>query len=561
MTKLLSFLLRYSRGIVLCAILAGIIAGASSMGLLAVISARLNNQAPNASLLWAFIALCLLYPVSRAASELMLAFLSQKAIYDLRVQLSRQILAASLRHLEGVGAPRLLAALTEDVITITSAVVALPNVFINIVIVLGCIIYFGYLSLWVMLAVIVVFALGIISYQLPMKLGNGYLRRARQQSDVLFGHFRALTQGTKELKLHGPRRTDFFAQQLEPTAATLRRENLLAQSIFTAAGTWGQMLFYIMLGILLFAMPAMRTTERAALTSYALTILFMMTPLTNSVTVMPFLNRARISLKKLEELGLTLAKQVTEEATLGATPRQATWQSLELVDVTHIYHREKENSTFTLGPINLSFQPGELVFLVGGNGSGKTTLAKLLTGLYVPESGYIRFNGEPVTDKNRDQYRQLFSVVFYDFYLFENLLGLKGAELDSQARAYIEQLQLNHKVEVKDGKFSTLDLSQGQRKRLALLTAYLEDRPFYVFDEWAADQDPFFKDIFYLQILPELKARGKTTLVISHDDRYYHLGDHIIKLDDGQLEFDRHASEATPIPEGPPVSTLKIASV
>jgi len=215
---------------------------------------------------------------------------------------------------------------------------------------------------------------------------------------------------------------------------------------------------------------------------------------------------------------------------------EITFENLELVNVMHSYHRETEDSHFELGPINLRFRPGELVFLVGGNGSGKSTLAKIITGLYVPESGEIRIDGKPVTDANRDDYRQLFSAVFVDFYLFENLLGIHSRNVDEQAKTYLDQLHLSHKVKVKDGVLSTTAVSQGQRKRLALLTAYLEDRAFYLFDEWAADQDPLFKDVFYTQLLPELKARGKTVLVISHDDKYFDVADRIIKLDYGKLD-------------------------
>jgi putative ATP-binding cassette transporter len=155
-------------------------------------------------------------------------------------------------------------------------------------------------------------------------------------------------------------------------------------------------------------------------------------------------------------------------------------------------------------------------------------------GLYPLSDGELRLDGELITDQNREWYRQHFSVVFSDFYLFESLLGLVSPGLDAQAKDYLVQLQLDHKVEVHDGVLSTTALSQGQRKRLALLTAYLEDRPIYVFDEWAADQDPQFKELFYTQLLPELKARGKAVLVISHDDRYFHLADWALKLEYGQ---------------------------
>jgi putative ATP-binding cassette transporter len=217
---------------------------------------------------------------------------------------------------------------------------------------------------------------------------------------------------------------------------------------------------------------------------------------------------------------------------------------IDLIGITHSYRHEKDDSHFVLGPINLRLHRGELVFLVGGNGSGKSTLAKIITGLYVPEGGEVRLDGELVTDANRDDYRQIFSAVFSDFFLFRNLLGLGSGELDAPAQEYLEQLHLNHKVKIRDGALSTTSLSQGQRKRLALLTAYLEDRPFYLFDEWAADQDPHFKNVFYTQLLPDLKRRGKTVFVISHDDKYFHVADRVIKLDYGKLDMRTHLPEA-----------------
>jgi putative ATP-binding cassette transporter len=221
----------------------------------------------------------------------------------------------------------------------------------------------------------------------------------------------------------------------------------------------------------------------------------------------------------------------------GAAPAAAGWGRLELRGVEHLYQGEQAEDSFKLGPIDLSFEPGEMVFITGGNGSGKTTLVKIITGLYSPEAGEVRLDGEPVTDGNREAYRAHFSVVFSDFHLFESLLGIDTPELDARARHYLKQLHLENKVRLNQGSLSTTDLSQGQRKRLALLTAYLENRSIYVFDEWAADQDPYFKNIFYYELLPALKARGKTVLVITHDDRYYHLADRIVKLDYGKLEY------------------------
>jgi putative ATP-binding cassette transporter len=248
---------------------------------------------------------------------------------------------------------------------------------------------------------------------------------------------------------------------------------------------------------------------------------------------MPQIGRANIALQKIERLGLALSDRDLEAVAAGAAP--AGWKRLELRGVTHAYKRPQQDEVFTLGPIDLALSQGELVFITGGNGSGKTTLAKVLAGLYPPETGEILVDGERVDDASREAYRQQFAAVFSDFYLFDALLGQSKEGLDARAGEILRQLQIDDKVRVNAGRFSTTDLSQGQRKRLALLTAFLEDRPIYLFDEWAADQDPHFKEIFYHQLLPELKALGKCVCVISHDDRYYDVADRVVKLENGKI--------------------------
>lgn len=535
--KIILFFFRHSRKAVLLSIIAGIGSGVCNAALLGVINAVLKRNGAASAFLWTFAALCILLPFTRFTSEFLLNRLGQGAMYELRVKLSAQMLGTPLRHLEQVGPARLLAALTDDVPTITTAILIIPLICINAATVLGCLVYMGFLSPMLLVIVLGFMVLGIITYQIPIAKVQKLFMLARKDSDTLLGHFRALTQGTKELKLHAGRRDAFMQEGLKATASSVKMRNVAGQNLYSAASSWGQTLVFVVVGVILFLLPAVQRLTPAMMVAYALTLLYLMTPLQVILNTLPQLGRANVALKKTEELGFTLSSQGTENASLIERPGN-NWKVLQLRSVTHTYHREGESHDFVLGPVNLTFRPGELVFIVGGNGSGKTTLIKLLTGLYTPEQGEIVFDGKLVGDAEKEFYRQHFSTVFSDFYLFEQMLGLISPELDEQAREYLAQLRLAHKVSIKDGELSTTDLSQGQRKRLALLTAYLEDRPIYIFDEWAADQDPEFKAVFYMRLLPELKAKGKTIFVISHDDRYYYAADRIIKLEDGQVVSD-----------------------
>lgn len=538
MRPLISILLRYSRRTVVLATLAGVLSGGANAVLLVLANDALHRVRPwsDPRLVGSFVAVCLLLPGLRAASSYLLSRLSQQLVTDLRRDLGRKILATPLRRLEELGIPRLLAVLTEDVAALSAALRTLPLLCVQSAIVVGCLLYLGWLSWTALLGVLALLAAGVATYQVPVGRAGRYQQEQREVADRLWRDFESLTSGIKELKLHASRRRALI-EEMDSTGVRLGRTVVAANTLFAAAAGWGQTVIFALVGAVAFLLPMLETVRPETLTGYALVLLYLMTPLEVILDTLPVLTRAQVGFRKVEALGLSLADPSELPAGGSGPASGAGWSRVELVDVTHAYHREGEGD-FSLGPVSLTLRPGEIVFLVGGNGSGKTTLAKLITGLYAPAGGEVRLDGETVCDANREAYLQRFTAVFSDFHLFERLLGLEGADLDGKAAEYLETLQLSHKVTVRDGRLSTTELSQGQRKRLALLTAFLEDRPICLFDEWAADQDPTFKKFFYLGLLPELKARGKTAVVISHDDHYYGVADRIVKLDYGRVEYD-----------------------
>lgn len=531
--NLIIFLLRSSWLTVAIAILTGGLSGAGSALLIASVNTAIGQpDQSTGQLLTSFIGLALITFIVGIVSQILLSQLSQQAVYKLRLELSYRILACPLRRLEEMGANRILATLTDDIEAISNTVINIPFMCVNGALVIGCLGYLAWLSWGVFLMTLLLIGMAVLVIQLILNYVYELLQLARKQQDVLFKHFRAITDGIKELKLHTPRRMAFLEQDFETTAVTLRDYQIKAEAIAAVTQNFSNLLFFAILGALIFALPKFATVTTPTLSAYVLTITYLSRPIESIVATLPVLSRGSVALKKIEELGLTLADEA-EYANSAASPSLPFQHQIEFANITHTYHTDKEGE-FTLGPVNLSFCPGELVFIIGGNGSGKSTLAKLIAGLYVPESGAVTWDGNQVMERDRDTYRQLFATVFADFYLFEKLLGIQLENLDEQAQKYLQRLQLDHKVHIHEGQLSTLELSQGQRKRLALLTAYLEDRPIYLFDEWASDQDPVFREIFYKQILQELKQRGKTVLVISHDDRYFHLADQLIKLEYGQ---------------------------
>jgi putative pyoverdin transport system ATP-binding/permease protein len=572
--NLFYLLLRNAWGTVLLAGLAGLINGGSTAGLVAFINSALNrNDISGSWLSWGFVGFSFALMITNFSSQVLLVRAAQGAIFQLRLLLSRLILASPLRTLEQIGNPQLLATLTDDVEAVSRSFSVLPGLCNAIAIVAGCLFYMAWLSWTAFLILVGLIIFGVFSYEFLAGRASKFLRLAREDQDRLFQHFRALTDGNKELKLNRNRRKAFVNQQLKVAAASSRQHNLRGMTAFAVAATWGQLLLFVTIGFFLFILPHLISAQtnflpKTVLSGYVLTIIYLMMPMQQIIEAVPVLTRASVALNKIDSLNLSLSQadggvehsrkkpakgKSAQAPTAKAEPELSEaaaqpWQRLQLVGINHTYSSFQGDNKFdfTLGPIDLAFDGGELVFIVGGNGSGKSTLIKILTGLYTPEIGTIFVDGQPITEDRLEWYRQHFSVIFADFYLFDSFLGIQNRDLDARARDYIEKLRLSHKVQVNDGTLSTLSLSQGERKRLALLTAYLEDHPVCVFDEWASDQDPIFRDFFYTQMLGELKQRGKSVFVISHDDRYFHVADRIIKLDYGKVEYDKVVSSAHP---------------
>lgn len=474
----------------------------------------------------------LLTLASSIAAQLLAVHLTASFAAKIRMQLSHAIVESPLRNLEEIGNHKLIAALTQDAGSIAQAALQVAQFGTNATIVLCCLGYLAYVSLPVFFSVVLMLPVSVVLYLSVEYFAVRYQSLERENWDSLVKHFQALTNGIKELKLNRRRRALFFVRQLLQTSDLARRYGVMGSAIYIAIISWSNLLCFAAIGIIVFILPHLASLSHQALVGSALVALFLRIPVGGLVDALREFNRASVTLKKLRKIGL--AWQDSDMKIRDPLKTAAEWRRIDLVEVAHAYVSEDEAARFVLGPICMSLSPGRIVFITGGNGSGKTTLAKLIVGLYKPESGVIKVDGVTVDEETRDDYRQRFSAIFSEYALIQEIAEEENNATRALVEHYLRLLRLDQKVRFCEGAFSTMELSSGQRRRLALVHAYLEDRPVYLFDEWAADQDPAFKEIFYCKLLPDLRARGKSVIVISHDARYYHVADEVIRLENGK---------------------------
>lgn len=514
--------------------LTGGAAGLSNALVLSIVNGAASNIERNDAGVQNFVLFCLviaLYVVAQTSLMLTATHGVETMVHHIRTRIGAQIAACELATLEKVGRGGLYSAVSRDTQIISqSTVTTVIGIQFGILLVFTTI-YIAILSLTAF-ALVVAFTVSIGALQVSRRkqLNRDLHAAAKAESHVLelITH---LLDGFKEVKMSRARRAELLAQV---DTSSLEARNVKAESLSTIAKyfVFSQVSFYLLLGVAVFIMPQISDSYEATITKIAAAILFMMGPVQGLAGAIPQIETANTAAENINKIEGLLAKATADEVEQVETLE--TFSTVGLADARYTYRDDDGTPVFAVGPASIELRPGEIVFLTGGNGAGKSTLVKLFTSLYPTADGSIVVDGKPLKADAHDAYREQISAVFSDYHLFDRLYGLSAIG-DEAANAELAYLGLDRKTSIRDGQFETTKLSGGQRKRLALLTALLEDRPIMLFDEVAADQDPEFRKRYYTEILPALREKGKRLLVITHDDAYFHTADRVIRMDEGHL--------------------------
>ncbi len=461
--------------------------------------------------------------------------IAEAAIYSVRLRLAEKIRCSDLMALESIGEADVHARISRDTATIAQAARPLFAAAQGVVMIVFTLGYIAIVSPVALLLCLILIAGGAAKYFKDREAYDQGLQDASKQEEELFDDLNGLLKGFKELRINKRKSDDVF-QDFQSTTQRVLEVRTRVMILFSNNIIFVEMFFIILLGAVAFVLPILSTSFSGSATKIVAAILFFFGPLTNVVTMIPMLSQVNVIVDNLERLEATLDEGLARSAEHEAAPRidLSSFAAIQFEGVCFTYRGPDGNVTFQVGPIDGEVRRGEVLFLIGGNGSGKTTFLKLFTALYRPVQGTIHVDDRVIGPANIQSYRNLFSAIFSDFHLFEKLHGLSDAAPE-RVNALLRLMGLSHKTAFEGGRFTNTHLSTGQRKRLALVVSYLEDKPVYIFDEVAADQDPQFRRYFYETLLPELRSSGKTIVVVSHDERYTHVADRVLKMDYGKL--------------------------
>ncbi|WP_223621262.1 cyclic peptide export ABC transporter [Lysobacter sp. ESA13C] len=473
--------------------------------------------------------------VTSSAAQITLAHLSAAVISGLRRELSRRFIALDYDRFLGVGPQALSSTLVADVTRVSTLLMLIPAVTFNFLLVASCLVYLAVLDLPLFAVLVCALAASVFTTVTIMRRAKNVFQAVREEEAELFEHFRAIGDGKKELAMSEPRATHFCNEVLERGVQRNRDLLFLAHKWWGLGQSWSMLAMFTTVFIVVLAGSWWLESATAVMSTFVVVLLFLIGPLNLLILASRDVFTGMASVRHIERMVGTLGDPEPARSTAGAHGRFVAghWRSIALTGIEYEY--QKGVDAFHLGPVSLSFDRGEVVFLVGSNGSGKSTMGLLLSGLVRPTVGHIEVDGMRIEQEDMSAYRSMFSAVFSDFHLFEDVVDRTGyAPSAVEVNALLRRLGLDGKVTLAGGAFSTVKVSQGQRKRLALAQAFVDDGDIFLFDEWAADQDQHFRRYFYTELIPDLKRRGKTIIAITHDENYFYLADRIVRFDAGR---------------------------
>ena len=478
-----------------------------------------------------FALVILVFIWTRRSLSLLIIELSQRLFWSLRKHILSLTLSASYHQLSRRRV-KVYSAIVNDVGILTQTSLSIIDFFSSLIMAVSCLFYLASISLVLLLITLGVAAVGMLVYHYSSKKNRQQFEKARQLENTFMRHFNSILDGFKEIYMEPRKGRVIYDRHITNIANEAYRNNRTAFIGYLNNQVTGRVLFYMLITAILLYFSVTLKIKTSDLVSYVFTLLYLLGSIEMIMSLLPGIVRARVSAAHLADLQAELTAAGFDNTVSPVAIPASAFQRITVHDLTFEY--PGEGSTFGIGPVNLTIQRGEVVFIYGGNGSGKTTFVHALLGLSTPASGEIRLNGVPVGKHNYSEYKTIFAVVFSDFYLFDEILGIDEPDRDKCAY-YLRLFELEEKVRLEKNRFTTTELSAGQRKRLALVAALLEERPVLVLDEWAADQDPYFRMKFYTEIIPRLKEEGITVLAVTHDDKYYGCADSLYKMDSGKL--------------------------